>query len=75
MGDVRQMDGQRDGPLFSTTTRRKLEGALRDGASDPAAAVTTVEQVLCAHIVASLRGVLAKWAHRGGQAFAKALAG
>lgn len=60
----------RDFPLFAPPLRAKLEKGMEAFSERPVEAVFNVEQIICAHIVSSVRG----WAWRLGEAIGNRIA-
>lgn len=61
--DFMKYKEQRDYPLFAPPLRAKLEHGMQMFSDRPTDAVFNVEQIICAHIVSSVRG----WAWRLGE--------
>lgn len=60
--DFMRYKEQRDYPLFAPALRAKLERGLEEFSERPVEAATSMEQIICAHIISSVRG----WAWRFG---------
>lgn len=54
---------RRDYPLFAPPLRTKLEHGMQAYTDNPPGAVLNVEQIICAHLISSVRG----WAWKLGE--------
>lgn len=66
---------KRDFPLFAPPLRAKLEYGMRTYSERPVEAVSNVEQIICAHIVSSVRGWAWKLGERLGNRIADSVSG
>lgn len=73
--DFMERKWRKDYPLFNPELRAKLEHSMGPFTSNPSDAVTTAEQVICAHVVSSVRGWASEIGSRIGNRIADDLFG
>ena len=73
--DFMRHKAQTDYPLFAPPLRAKLEYGMRSYSERPVEAVANVEQIICAHLISSVRGWAWKLGERLGNRIADSVLG